>query len=119
MARADRMAMYPAPHPDDGSVTTTTFTSPVRNGFHQVLPREPQPETVTTSTAPEYAAAMQAIRAVPIRLLEFNRPAHSPWLTVPLAEEEIAIQRGYETQVFVPFEEFVREMHGPQPLSAS
>ena len=27
----------------------------------------------------------------PIRLLEFNRPPMHPWLTVPVAEQEIAI----------------------------
>ena len=51
----------------------------------------------------------------PVRLLEFNRPAHSPWLTVPLAEDEILIVAEREAEVFMPFEEFVREMHDPQP----
>lgn len=69
------------------------------------------------STQPqEYAVPM---RAMPIRLLEFNRPAQSPWLTVPLAEEEIAIQDAHEAEIFVPFEDFVREMHDPQPVAAS
>lgn len=42
----------------------------------------------------------QRVFAEPIRLLEFNRPAHSPWLTVPLAEEEIVIQDANERTVF-------------------
>lgn len=99
------------------------LNQPVRNGFHQVLPLAPQPETVTTSTAlkpDEMLKWADPVRGfVPVTMLEFNRPAHSPWLTVPLAEEEIAIQREYETEVFMPFEEFVREMHDPQPLAAS
>jgi len=36
-----------------------------------------------------------------IRLLEFNRPAHSPWLTVAHAQDEIAIQRVNEEHCFI------------------
>lgn len=84
--------------------TNQGFYGPVRSGFHQVLPLAPQSATMTITTAPEHDAMWKWAGAdrgfMPVSLLEFNRPAHSPWLTVPLAEEEIVIQDANEAEVF-------------------
>lgn len=36
-----------------------------------------------------------------VRLLEYDRPAHSPWLTVALADIELRIQQELEDLCFV------------------
>lgn len=46
-----------------------------------------------------------------MKLLEYNPSPLTPWLTVSTAQDEIAIIERNEETIFVPFEEFVSDMH--------
>lgn len=45
---------------------------------------------------------------ITVRLLEFDRPWRHPWLTVPVAEQEIA-QQDYEADIIQVFKDSIGE----------
>lgn len=43
---------------------------------------------------------MRAVFGAPVKLLEHNRPAHSPWMSPSFVEQEMAVQAFEEAAEF-------------------